>query len=125
MPNGLLMGLPAPSYANPVSSITLAFIWGCAVQAFSSSRSFLASHYRSFSCFGAQALGTWTPIAAARGLSSYSPGLQSTGSVVTAHGALWPRGMWDLPGLGIKPCLLQWQVDSLPLSYQGSPPKLF
>ena len=29
-------------------------------------------------------------------------------------------GMWDLPGSGIKPLLLHWQVDSLPLSHQGS-----
>ena len=94
------MGLPAPSYANPVSSVTLAFIRGCAVQTFPSSRGVLASHCRGFSWFGAQALGTWTPIAAARGPSSYSPGLQSVGSVVTAHRA---RGMWHLPGPGIKP----------------------
>ena len=29
--------------------------------------------------------------------------------------------MWDLPGSGIKPCLLHWQADSLPLSHQESP----
>lgn len=27
--------------------------------------------------------------------------------------------MWDLPGWGIKPCLLSWQADSS-LDYQGS-----
>ena len=30
-------------------------------------------------------------------------------------------GMWDLPGLRSNPCLLHWQVNSLPLSHQGSP----
>ena len=37
---------------------------------------------------------------------------------------LWAKllhGMWDLPGPGLNPCLLHWQVDSLPLSQQGSP----
>ena len=32
-----------------------------------------------------------------------------------------PLGMWDLPDQGLKPCLLPWQADSLPLSHQGSP----
>ena len=31
------------------------------------------------------------------------------------------RGMWDLPGQGPDPCFLPWQLDSLPLSDQGSP----
>ena len=30
-----------------------------------------------------------------------------------------PRG--DLPDPGLNPYLLRWQVDSLPLSHQGSP----
>jgi len=30
-------------------------------------------------------------------------------------------GMWDLPGQGPNLGLLHWQVDSLPLSHQGSP----
>jgi len=30
-------------------------------------------------------------------------------------------GLYDLPGPGIEPCLLHWQVDPLPMSYQGSP----
>ena len=31
------------------------------------------------------------------------------------------HGMWDPPGLGIQPMSLDWQVDSLLLSHQGSP----
>ena len=34
------------------------------------------------------------------------------------------QGMCDLLGSGIEPCLLHWQVDSLPLSHQGSPQAL-
>ena len=29
--------------------------------------------------------------------------------------------MWNLLEQGSNPCLLHWQVDSLPLSHQGSP----
>ena len=32
-----------------------------------------------------------------------------------SSGGAWAellRGMWDLPGPGIKPCLLHWQEDS-------------
>ena len=29
------------------------------------------------------------------------------------------RGMWNLPRLGIEPCPLNWQVNSLPLDHQG------
>ena len=36
--------------------------------------------------------------------------------------ALLLQGMWDPPGLGIPPMSLDWQVDSLLLSHQGSPP---
>ena len=31
------------------------------------------------------------------------------------------RSTWDLPGPGVKPVTLHWQVDSLPLSCHGSP----
>ena len=35
------------------------------------------------------------------------------------------HSMRDFPSQGSKPCLLQWQADSLPLSLQGSPLSLF
>ena len=51
-------------------------------------------------------------------------GLQSTGSVVAAgrlhsHGtwALLLQGVWNLPGPGIEPVSLHWQVDSYPLDH--------
>ena len=36
-----------------------------------------------------------------------------------------PRGTQGLPGLGVGPCLLHWQVDSYPVDHQGSPPYPF
>ena len=51
-------------------------------------------------------------------------GLQSTGSVVAAgrlhsHGtwALLLQGVWNLPGPGLEPVSLPWQVDSNPLDH--------
>ena len=69
-----------------------------------------ASHYRGFLL-----LWNWGSVVAAHGL-------YSAGSVNVAHAPSCPsRGMWDPPGPGSNPCLLYWQVDSLPLSYRGSP----
>ena len=50
-----------------------------------------------------------------------APGLQGTGSIVVAHrlSSSTARGIFLDQGLNL--CFLHWQVDSLPLSYQGSP----
>ena len=48
-------------------------------------------------------------------------GLQSTGSVALAHGLCCSMACGVLLHQGSNPCLLYWQVDSLPLSHQGSP----
>ena len=53
-------------------------------------------------------LGTWASVAAVARF-------WSTGSVVVAH------RLSCLQHGGLSPRLLRWQVDSLPLSYQGSP----
>ena len=50
-----------------------------------------ASHCGGFSCCGAQALGTRVSVVVARGLSSCGSRAQLL------------RGMWDLPGPGLKP----------------------
>ena len=48
-------------------------------------------------------------------------GLQSTGSVVVAHG-LSGSGAWGIfPDQGSNPCPLSWQVDSYPLYHQEVP----
>ena len=47
--------------------------------------------------------------------------LKSTGSVVAVNGLSCSAAcgiFWDQ---GSKPCLLDWQADSLPLNHQGSP----
>ena len=50
------------------------------------------------------------------------PGLQSTGSVVVYQGLIsCPVACGIFLDQGLNPCLLHWQADSLPLSYQGSP----
>ena len=77
-----------------------------------------ASHCCGFSCYGAWALGTQAPAAVARGL-------QSTGSVVVAHGPSCSAACGILPDLGSNPCPLHWQADSQPLSHQGSPRQWF
>ena len=48
------------------------------------------------------------------------PWLQSTGSTVMAHGCSRSVACGIFHDQGLNPCLLHWQVDSLPLSYQGS-----
>ena len=46
---------------------------------------------------------------------------QSMGSVTVEHRLRCPRSMWIFPDQGFNSCPLYWQVDSLPLSHQGSP----
>ena len=60
-------------------------------------------------------------LAAAGGLSVVAPRLQSTGSIVVAQGLRCSLACGVFPDQGLNPCLLHWQVDSLPLSNQGSP----
>ena len=68
--------------------------------------------------------GTRASIAVACGLNSCgSPVLQHSLSSCVRQ-TLLLGGTWDLPRQGSNPCLLHWQVDSLPQSHQGSPQKL-
>ena len=48
------------------------------------------------------------------------PRLESTGSIVVARGVSCSAACGVFPDQGSNPFLLQWQVDSLPLSHQGS-----
>ena len=64
------------------------------------------------------------------GLSLTRPLLWSTssrraGSVVVAHGPSCSAACGIFPDQGSNPCPLHWQVDSQPLSHQGSPILLF
>ena len=58
-----------------------------------------------FSCCGAQAVRYI-------GVSSHSSQALECGLSSCGAWAYLLRGMWDLPGSGIKPMALQWQVDS-------------
>ena len=49
------------------------------------------------------------------------PGLQSTGSIFVQHGLSCSEACEIFPDQGSNLCLLHWQVDSFPLSHQGSP----
>ena len=51
------------------------------------------------------------------------PRLQSTDSVVVAHGPSCSEACGILPEQGSNPCTLHWQADSHLLYYQGSPSK--
>ena len=50
-----------------------------------------------------------------------APGLQSTGSTVVAHGLSCSTACGIFQNQRSNLCFLHWQVDSLPLSHQGSP----
>ena len=77
-----------------------------------------ASRCSGVSCCRARALRAQVSVGVA-------PGLWSTGSVVVAHRLSCSEVCGVFPDQEWNPCLLHWQVDSLPLSHQGSPPSLF
>ena len=58
--------------------------------------------------------GSWASVIAA-------PGLQSSGSIVAAHGLICAAAHGTFPDQELNLCLLHWQADSLPQSHQGSP----
>ena len=49
-----------------------------------------------------------------------TPGIYSTGSTVVVHGFSCFSACGIFPDQGLNLCLQHWQVDSLPLSHQGS-----
>ena len=73
-----------------------------------------ASHFGGFSCCGARALEPADSVAVACRL-------KSTGSVLMMHRLCCSAACGIFPDQGSNPCLLHWQADSLPVSYQGSP----
>ena len=94
------------------------YFWLCwvftATQAFLQLEQVGASHRGGFSHCGAWPLG-------GVGSGVAAPRLQSTGSVLVAHGLSCLAACGIFPHQGSNPCLLHWQVNSLPLSHQGSP----
>ena len=69
-------------------------------------------------------LPLWSTGPRHKGFSSRGHVLSSFGCQALNTGVAASR-MWDLLDQGLNLCLLHWQVDSLPLSYQGSPHILF
>ena len=88
---------------------------------------FLFIHF----CLCWVSLAAWAlPSCGERGCSPrWLPFLRSRGSragpVVVTQGQRCSTTRGVFPGQGSKPGLLHWQVDSLPLSHQGSPPCYF
>ena len=65
----------------------------------------------------------FSPVVAGGGQSLVvKRGLQRTGSIVVVLRLSCSAAHEIFLDQGSNPCLLHWQVDSLPLSYQGSPP---
>ena len=64
-------------------------------------------------------------LSGAQASGAAAPGLEGTGSVAGAHGLSCSAAGGILPDQGgSNPCLLHWQVASLPLSHQGVPGQL-
>ena len=86
-----------------------------------------ASHCNGFSCCGARALGMRASVVVAHGLQwlwhmgsvVVDRGLQSTGSVVVAHGLTCSAACGIFPDQGSNPCPLHWQADSLTTAPPG------
>ena len=55
------------------------------------------------------------------GSAGAAPRLQSTGSVVATHGLSCSTACGTISDQELNPCVLHWQMDSLPLSHQRSP----
>ena len=73
-----------------------------------------------FSC-GVWALGGTGFSSNDKGLSSWGTQALHTGSMVVVHRLSCPTTCGNFLDQGSNPCLLDWQVDSLPLSHLGSP----
>ena len=76
----------------------------------------LSSHVQA-SCCRAQALGVWASVASA-------PGLWSTGLVAVGYRLRCSAACGIFLDQGSNLSFRHWQVDSLPLSQQGSPPEM-
>ena len=63
----------------------------------------------------------WACVVVAYRLNSVAPRLPSIGLIVVAHGLSCSMACGIFADQGSNPCLLHWQVNSLPLSHHGSP----
>ena len=78
------------------------------------------SHFGGFSRYGALAVGRVGFVLAARGLCSCGfQALEHRLKIVVVHRLSCSSACGIFPEQGSNLCFLHWQVDSLPLSYQG------
>ena len=80
-----------------------------------------ASHCGGFSCCRAQALGH----VGFSSCSVWAQQLRFPGPGAQAHRVSCSMACGIFLDQGSNPCILHWQVDSLPLSHQGSPITIF
>ena len=71
-----------------------------------------SSHCGGFSCCRARALGMWASVVVAHGLSSCGSRAIEYRLSSCGEWAYLLGGMWDLPGPGLEPVSLHWQVVS-------------
>jgi len=84
---------------------------------------------RPFASYGEQKLCSagraWTAVVVSLvvepGSVVVASGPWSMGSIAVAPGPSGPAACGIFPDQGLNPCLLHWQVESLPLRHQGSP----
>ena len=95
------------------SSLPLRLFSSCSWWGLPSSWGVRASHSGGFSCCRPRLQGAGSSVVSATGL-------QSPGSVGMMHKLICSSACGILPDPVSNLCLLHWQVDSLPLSHQGS-----
>ena len=103
-------------YGSVGSSLLLRLFSSCGTQGRLSICRVRVSHCCGFSCYGAWALG---PPDVTR-CGTWTQQLRLPGSKAQVHGFGCCRACGIFPCQGWNPCLLHWQVDSLPLNHQGS-----
>ena len=96
------------------SSLLRKLLSSCGEWRLLSSCSVWASHYSDFSCCRAGAVGHVGSVVVA-------PSIQSTDSIVVVQGFSCSTSCGISLDQGSNLCLLHWQADSLPLSYQERP----
>ena len=124
-PSSLCIWFPFQLFHHFLKIILLIYFWLCwvlvAVLAFSSCSE--RGHSLVVVC---RLLIAVASIVAEHGLQgSRVPGLWSTGSTVVVYHFSCSMARGIFPDQGSNPCPLYWQVDSLPLSCQGSPQLTF
>ena len=100
------------------SSLLCGLFFSCSKWGLLSSSGAWASHCGSFSYCGAQDLGVKATIVATHELRSC--GSWAPEQVAVVHRLSCSVASGIFPDQRSNPCLLHWQMDSLPLSHQGS-----